>query len=310
MRSRRSAHRGTTSTSADFWLACAAAATTGAAATEKIIAVPIIGDLCPPYLPGCANTWTSVGATVGDPCTIACATNADATRWCPTTADPSGNDGTPWGWCAKSAEEGEAKSKEFDNAEDDWTIAGSIIGIGLIYVAGGTYYNHKTKGVIAFPHLDFWKNVGGLVRDGVTFSRAKYAGEEFTPAGGQGYGSVGAVGSSPYHEKAETVANIEEAYDEYAGEDEEDGFRCAFSSFQNRALWTVLAHLRVVGGSVLCFEWILGLIFDRIWRRRSAAKEEEALLSPRTKEKKKKKKKKKVKKKSDEDGDDDGDAKE
>ena len=69
---------------------------------ETIIAVPVAGNLCPPYAPACVNTFTSAGASVGDTCFIPCATLGDGTRWCPTTAVKSGNDGTPWGWCANS----------------------------------------------------------------------------------------------------------------------------------------------------------------------------------------------------------------
>jgi len=93
-------------------LAAAIAAALGqlAEATEKVIAVPSITDPCPPYNTACANTWTGT-ANIGDPCFEECQTNvADGTRWCPTTADTSGSDGSPWGWCAKTPEEGEAKS--------------------------------------------------------------------------------------------------------------------------------------------------------------------------------------------------------
>jgi hypothetical protein len=46
-----------------------------------------------------------------------------------------------------------------------------------MYVGGGIYYNMKTKGaegVQAMPHLDFWAQMPGLVKDGVTFTKAKY----------------------------------------------------------------------------------------------------------------------------------------
>jgi len=46
-----------------------------------------------------------------------------------------------------------------------------------LYVGGGFYYNTKTKGaegIQAVPHLEFWKTMPGLVKDGVTFSQAKY----------------------------------------------------------------------------------------------------------------------------------------
>jgi|EP01043_Picozoa_sp_COSAG02_P049045 hypothetical protein len=191
-------------------------------ATEKIIAVPVDGNLCPPYAPTCGNTWTSAGATVGDPCTIACATNADGTRWCPTTADTSGNEGTPWGWCAKTAEEGEKHAAGLDE-EDDWTIAGSIIGVFALYLFGGIAYNYKVKGVgFALPHVDFWKNVGGLVKDGVIFSRAKYNGETYK--GSPGYSPLGAASTKEHTGTPQTVAAIEEPeeYDDHTP----DGAHC------------------------------------------------------------------------------------
>jgi|EP01043_Picozoa_sp_COSAG02_P037149 hypothetical protein len=51
-----------------------------------------------------------------------------------------------------------------------------FLGSGM-YVGGGAYYNNQTKnavGVQALPHLEFWSTIPGLVKDGVTFSKAKY----------------------------------------------------------------------------------------------------------------------------------------
>ena len=184
-------------------------------ATEKIIAVPTAGALCPPYAPTCQNTWTAAGSNVGDPCTIPCQANADGTRWCPTTADTSGNEGTPWGWCSKTAEEGEAAAAS--DGEDDWTIAGSIIGVGVLYLFGGIFYNFKVKGEgFALPHVDFWRNVAGLVKDGVAFSHARYNGQEYK--GSAGYSPLGAA-STKEHTGTPHVATIEEPadYDNYTG---------------------------------------------------------------------------------------------
>ena len=119
-----------------------------------------------------------------------------------------------------------ATPEEFDAAEDDWTIAGSIIGLGLIYVAGGVYYNHRTHGVARLPHPEFWRNIAGLVKDGVIFSRAKYSGDEAAlagiGAGGDG-ASYGAVASSPHAPTAKDVVGVsevaEEEEPEYVGGD-------------------------------------------------------------------------------------------
>jgi hypothetical protein len=79
-------------------------ATVEAQGTESVVAVPTSSHLCPPYSPGCGNTWTGT-AEVGQPCYEACQVNSGdnpPTRWCPTTSDLSGNDGTPWGWCSQN----------------------------------------------------------------------------------------------------------------------------------------------------------------------------------------------------------------
>eukprot|EP01050_Picozoa_sp_SAG11_P031326 SAG11_NODE_9688_length_889_cov_5.878481_1_plen_196_part_10 len=68
---------------------------------EAIVSVPRPGDLCPPYAPRCTNEWAQDGATVGDVCTIECRSLPDGTRWCPSGPDHSGDEGTPWGWCAQ-----------------------------------------------------------------------------------------------------------------------------------------------------------------------------------------------------------------
>ena len=51
-----------------------------------------------------------------------------------------------------------------------------FLGSGM-YVGGGVYYNTKTKGAVgmqSLPHLEFWSTMPGLVKDGLTFSVAKY----------------------------------------------------------------------------------------------------------------------------------------
>eukprot|EP01047_Picozoa_sp_COSAG01_P064336 COSAG01_NODE_8496_length_2765_cov_4.228807_3_plen_243_part_00 len=80
-------------------------ATVEAQGTESVVAVPTSSHFCPPYSPTCGNTWTGT-AEVGDPCYEACQVNSGdnpPTRWCPTTSDTSGNDGTPWGWCSQNS---------------------------------------------------------------------------------------------------------------------------------------------------------------------------------------------------------------
>lgn len=52
-----------------------------------------------------------------------------------------------------------------------------FLGSGM-YAGGGVFYNVKTKGaepgLQALPHREFWAMMPGLVKDGVTFSQAKY----------------------------------------------------------------------------------------------------------------------------------------
>eukprot|EP01052_Picozoa_sp_SAG31_P013879 SAG31_NODE_847_length_11532_cov_2.297560_2_plen_126_part_00 len=36
----------------------------------------------------------------------------------------------------------------------------------------------QVKQQITLPHVEFWKNVGGLVKDGILFTKAKYEGKE------------------------------------------------------------------------------------------------------------------------------------
>lgn len=146
--------------------------------TENIISV----DLCPPYMTTCQNTWVQIGGAVGDPCTAACQVNAaDQTRWCPSGADHTGAAGTPWGWCAATAAAGEASAAKGGNGsdEDDYTLAIGIIGVILFYAIGGIGFNYHTKQQMRHPHAAFWVNVGGMVIDGVKWSKAKADGNEY-----------------------------------------------------------------------------------------------------------------------------------
>jgi len=51
-----------------------------------------------------------------------------------------------------------------------------IVIVFVIYAVAGYFYNNKVKGkngIEAFPNLEFWKEMPGLVRDGVKFSFEK-----------------------------------------------------------------------------------------------------------------------------------------
>jgi hypothetical protein len=60
-----------------------------------------------------------------------------------------------------------------------WAIA--VFVCLSLYVGGGVGWHWHTQGEIMHPHVSQWKQVGGLVKDGVMFVRAKHAGTEFTP---------------------------------------------------------------------------------------------------------------------------------
>ena len=181
------------------------------AAAEKVVSV----DLCPTYVPACANTWVQAGAAVGDACTAPCAANSDGTRWCPTTADHSGNQGTPWGWCAQTAPAGGDDDDDGTGVGggDGWMLVFAItLTVGL-YAGGGTVWNHRTNGVIRHPHITMWKQVGGLVVDGVQFTRAKTEGREYSgTAGGHDYDPLGNAveDDGAYPEDGYEVAALEE----------------------------------------------------------------------------------------------------
>ncbi len=85
-----------------------------------------------------------------------------------------------------------------------------FLGSGL-YVGGGTYYNIKTKGtegIQALPHLEFWSTMPGLVKDGVTFSKAKYN-ERY------GDGTPVAMPAAPLHGETTPVLQPEEGAADY-----------------------------------------------------------------------------------------------
>ena len=130
-----------------------------AGALEKVISV----DLCPPYSPGCANTWVQVGASAGDTCTMDCKVNAGdtpPTRWCSTSADQTGNAGTPWGWCAQTPGADAGSGGGEDEEEKVSMISIAVIGVFVLYVVGGTFYTYKVRHQ---PHVCAW---GGARRQG------------------------------------------------------------------------------------------------------------------------------------------------
>ena len=60
-----------------------------------------------------------------------------------------------------------------------WAI-GVFVCLSL-YVGGGVGWHYHTQGEITHPHVAHWKQIGGLVKDGFAFAKAKHAGTEFTP---------------------------------------------------------------------------------------------------------------------------------
>eukprot|EP01052_Picozoa_sp_SAG31_P022298 SAG31_NODE_1768_length_7313_cov_3.691295_2_plen_88_part_00 len=79
----------------------------------------------------------------------------------------------------KRAGTGSGGSGPGEGEENDWTIVIIILTAAGLYVVGGVAYNYKVKEEIALPHVAFWKNVGGLVVDGIKWSKAKYDGEDY-----------------------------------------------------------------------------------------------------------------------------------
>ena len=51
-----------------------------------------------------------------------------------------------------------------------------------MYIAAGVYYNYSTKQQLSHPHVQQWRQLGGLVKDGIMFSKARYLGETYQGA--------------------------------------------------------------------------------------------------------------------------------
>jgi hypothetical protein len=47
-----------------------------------------------------------------------------------------------------------------------------------VYMVGGVAYNKYTGGELTHPHWKYWRQTGGLVKDGVKFTQAKYNGTQ------------------------------------------------------------------------------------------------------------------------------------
>jgi hypothetical protein len=99
------------------------------------------------------------------------------------------------------------------------------------YVAGGTFYNVKTKGMepgkAALPHPAFWLELRALVEDGVRYTSVRVAEAR---GGGGGSAAGGAAGGSAYTSlsdasaspKAQKRTKKDAAQDEEEEEEEED----------------------------------------------------------------------------------------
>jgi hypothetical protein len=99
------------------------------------------------------------------------------------------------------------------------------------YVAGGTFYNVKTKGMepgkAALPHPAFWLELRALVEDGVRYTSVRVAEAR---GGGGGSAAGGAAGGSAYTSLSDASASPEAqkrtkkdaAQDEEEEEEEEE----------------------------------------------------------------------------------------
>ena len=79
--------------------------------------------------------------------------------------------------CTQGAE-GEGKGDGEEIAI--WAI--SVFVCISLYAGGGVAWHYHTQGQIAHPHVPQWKHIGGLVKDGFAFLKAKQSGEPFVPS--------------------------------------------------------------------------------------------------------------------------------
>lgn len=59
-----------------------------------------------------------------------------------------------------------------------WTVVVLLVLGSALYAIGGIAYNQQTTGQPALPHPEFWRSVGGLVRDGATFTKVQLLSKE------------------------------------------------------------------------------------------------------------------------------------
>jgi hypothetical protein len=93
-----------------------------------------------------------------------------------------------------------------------WAI--SVFVCISLYAGGGVAWQYHTQGQIAHPHVPQWKHVGGLVKDGFAFLKAKHSGEPFVPT----------------EERAPLNGKDQETYAATAKSDPEDPAKLAESS--------------------------------------------------------------------------------
>ena len=75
----------------------------------------------------------------------------------------------------------EGDGKKLGEGEDIAIWAVAVFVCLSLYVGGGIGWKYHTEGEIAHPHVLQWKNVGGLVVDGLAFTKAKAQSQEYTP---------------------------------------------------------------------------------------------------------------------------------
>jgi len=83
--------------------------------------------------------------------------------------------------------------------EDLWITSIVVFAALSVYFVGGVGYAYKTSKEVRHPHVEQWKQVSGLVKDGFTFVVAKYQGREFSgDSDGNGEGQSSPLGSKPF----------------------------------------------------------------------------------------------------------------
>ena len=66
------------------------------------------------------------------------------------------------------------------SSDAGWMLVGVLLGGSSLYLVLGTFFNMQSRGkpagLQALPHLEYWQNLGGLVHDGVGFTRSNLQG--------------------------------------------------------------------------------------------------------------------------------------